>query len=189
MKKVIFITSNLHKVSEARKIFEENNIEMEHRNVKYYEIQGSLEEVASHAAKKLAEKLNHPVIVEDAGLFIKALNGFPGPYSSYVQKTIGNKGILKLMENIEDRQAEFKSVVGYCEPGSKPKIFVGVVKGNISTEEIGDKGFAFDPIFYPEGYKKTFGELDPEEKNRISHRGKSFRKFVSWFKKQQKVIK
>ena len=123
------------------------------------------------------------MIVEDAGLFIRDLKWFPGTYSSYIQETLGNQGILKLMSDLNDRYAEFRSVIGFCTSKTEPKTFLGTVKGNISYQEKGNYGFAFDPIFYPKGYDKTFGELKREEKNEFSHRRKSLEKFALWYKK------
>ncbi|WP_414469993.1 XTP/dITP diphosphatase [Methanobacterium sp. ACI-7] len=175
-----FITGNEHKVKEAKGIFQKFGIKIEHNDLGYPEIQGSLEDVAKFGAKYAANKLEGPVIVEDAGLFIKALNWFPGTYSSYVQETLTNKGILKLMNNVEDRYAEFRSVIGYCTPKSEPEIFLGTVSGHISYEERGNYGFAYDPLFIPDGFDKTFGELTREEKNEFSHRRRSLEKFASW---------
>lgn len=182
---ITFITSNIHKVEEAENIFRNFNIELEHIDLGYTEPQGTLEEVAIAGAKYVSRKLNKPVIVEDAGLFIKALEDFPGTYSSYVQDTIGNKGILKLMDEFKydkDRYAEFRSVIGYCAPNIEPKIFLGKVSGIIAFEEIGNKGFAFDPIFYVPKMSKTFGELTTDEKNQFSHRRNSLELFVNWYK-------
>ncbi|MCL2115235.1 MAG: XTP/dITP diphosphatase [Methanobrevibacter sp.] len=184
---ITFITGNQHKVKEAEKIFQKFNIELEHIDLGYTEVQGTLEDVAKSGAKYACEKLNKPVIVEDAGLFIKTLKGFPGTYSSYVQETIGNQGILKLMKdfiNPKDRYAEFRSVIGYCTPNSEPEIFLGSVKGQISTEERGSYGFAFDSIFYVEEKDKTFGELTREEKNQFSHRKNSLNSFIDWYLKK-----
>ncbi|GAB6055487.1 XTP/dITP diphosphatase [Methanobacterium movens] len=179
-----FITGNKHKVEEAEKIFLKFGLKIQHMNLGYMEPQGTLEEVARFGAKYAAQKLEEPVIVEDTGLFIKALNWFPGPYSAYVQDTLGNKGILKLMENVKNRYAEFRSVVGYCAPNAEPKIFLGVVKGRISNIEKGNLGFAFDPIFYPEDMDKTFGELTTHKKNQFSHRSRSLEQFARWYKSQ-----
>ena len=145
---ITFITGNEHKVKEAENIFKDYDISLEHIDVGYDELQGTLEEVAMSGAKYASRKLDKPVIVEDAGLFIKALKGFPGTYSHYVQDTLGNQGILKLLADTDDRYAEFRSVIGYCAPNSEPKIFLGKVSGEIAVEEKGDLGFAFDPIFY-----------------------------------------
>ena len=181
---ITFITGNEHKVKEAENIFKDYDISLEHIDLGYEEPQGTLEEVAISGAKYASRKLDKPVIVEDAGLFIKALNGFPGTYSHYVQDTLGNQNILKLLDGVSDRYAEFRSVIGYCTPNSEPKTFLGKVKGEISVEEKGDLGFAFDPIFYVPSERKTFGELTTEEKNQFSHRKNSLKKFIEWYTTQ-----
>ena len=180
--KITFITGNQHKVKEAKGIFDNFGIKLEHADLGYPEIQGELVEVARYGAKHVAQRLGKPVIVEDAGIFIKALKWFPGTYSSYVQDTLGNKGILKLMSDVEDRYAEFRSAIGFCTPKTEPEIFLGAVRGSIVYSEKGNNGFAYDPLFKPEGYEKTFGELSINEKNKFSHRRKSLEKFATWYK-------
>jgi XTP/dITP diphosphohydrolase len=128
--------------------------------------------------------------VEDAGLFIDALDGFPGPYAAYVYKTIHNSGILKLMKNLPDRKAKFQSVIAYCDEQTvcDPTCFEGEVKGEITPierKEQGKSGFGFDPIFQPDGSKKTFAEMTIDEKNGCSHRAKAIRRFAEWYRKQQ----
>lgn len=181
---ITFITGNPHKIKEARGILNNLGISLEHADLGYPEIQGDLEGVARYGAQYASRRLGKPVIVEDAGLFIKALKWFPGTYSSYVQETLGNKGILKLMNDVEDRYAEFRSVVGYCTPKTEPGVFLGTVKGRIGYEEKGEYGFAYDPLFIPDGYDKSFGELQRTEKNMFSHRRKSLEKFALWYKDQ-----
>lgn len=178
LKKLLFITSNKGKVEEARELLSKLNIEIVQRNLKYPEIQSnSLEEIARYGAEYCYAELRKPLFVEDSGLFIKSLNGFPGPYSSYVFKTIGNIGLLKLMQGIEEREAYFKSIVAYHD-GEKIKIFSGIVRGKIGYEARGSFGFGFDPIFlYGD---RTFAELTVEEKNRVSHRSKSLAKLARW---------
>ena len=183
---ITFITGNEHKVIEAENIFKNFDIKLEHIDLGYCEPQGTLVDVAKFGAKYASRKLNKSVIVEDAGLFIKSLNGFPGAYSSYVQDTLGNQGILKLMNNFDDRYAEFRSVIGYCAPKSEPKVFLGRVEGQIALEEKGNLGFAFDPLFYVEEEGKTFGELTTEEKNQFSHRRNSLQQFINWYVDQLK---
>ena len=181
---VTFITGNEHKVKEARDIFEKFGIEVNHENPGYPEVQGSIEEVAAYGAKYVAEKLQKPIIVDDTGLFIRALNGFPGTYSSYVQETLTNKGIIKLLKDEQDRYAEFRSCIGYCAPKCEPKTFLGTVAGEILSEERGNNGFAYDPLFYVKEYNKTFGELTTGEKDECSHRRKSMEQFAKWYSKQ-----
>lgn len=178
---VIFATQNDGKFREVREKFRRIGIEVKRYDKGYPEIQAdTLEEVAIYGIKYLSKRIDKPFFLEDAGLFIKSLNGFPGVYSAYVFKKIGCDGILKLMEGVTDREAMFKSVVAYKERGKRVRIFVGECKGRISTEKRGSKGFGFDPIFYPEGATKTFGEMDASEKNMYSHRGKSIQMLIEY---------
>jgi XTP/dITP diphosphohydrolase len=184
---IFFATNNINKFNEARRVLAEYKIAVGMLRVKTFEIQSeSLEEIAKASAIDAFKKSNLPVITEDAGLFIEALNGFPGPYAAYVYKTIGNKGILKLMRNIENRKAKFQSVIAYCTSKLEPLCFKGEVLGVITKEERrGSSGFGFDPIFEPlSGGGKTFAEMSVEEKNRYSHRAEALRKFAEWYKRK-----
>jgi len=170
-----FVTSNKGKFAEARAIFED----LVQMDIGYTEIQAdTLEEVAFYGMKEVAARLQGPVMLEDAGLFVEALKGFPGVYSAYVQKTIGNSGILQLMEGEENRNAYFKSVVAYVEPGMETVMFSGEVHGQIGFEARGLKGFGYDPIFYMGAV--SLAEMDLEEKNKISHRASSMRTLKKW---------
>jgi len=185
-KVAFFATSNFHKFNEARLLLSEFKIAAAMLKVKTVEIQNnSIENIAVASVLDAVKKCHLPIIVEDAGLFIKALNDFPGPYSSYVFQTIGAKGVLKLMNNIDDRDACFRSVVAFCKPKEKPMTFHGRVEGKIVHEERGDGGFGFDPIFAPlKGGDRTFAEMGTEEKNRFSHRAESLRGFAVWYTSQ-----
>jgi XTP/dITP diphosphohydrolase len=88
------------------------------------------------------------------------------------------------MDGVDDRYAEFRSVIGYCTPNSEPKVFLGRVEGQIAFEERGNLGFAYDPLFIIEEEGKTFGELTTEEKNQYSHRRNSLEKFINWYVNQ-----
>jgi len=179
--KIMFVTNNMNKVIEANEIVKSFGIELIPIDVKKIEIQGdSLREIAIYAAKHAYEVVRKPVVVEDSGLFIDALNGFPGPYSSYVYKTIGLKGILKLMEGVRNRNARFIAVVALAISDSEIYVFEGVTEGYIANEIRGDKGFGYDPIFIPFNHFKTFAEMDRSEKNMYSHRGKAFRALGEW---------
>jgi XTP/dITP diphosphohydrolase len=178
------VTSNIHKFHEARRVLSEYKIATAMlKKVDAVEIQDDdIESVAKASAVDAAEKCNLPVVVEDAGLFVEALKGFPGPYSSYVYRTVGNDGVLKLMVNVADRRAYFKSVVAFLSPEmDTPLCFIGEVKGTIVEEKRGAQGFGFDPIFKPSGSSKTFAEMTVEEKNERSHRASAFRKFAEWY--------
>ena len=154
------VTSNPGKVREIKTILGDK-VKVNHISMEYRELRSdSPEEIAKDAAKRLAEELKKAVVVEDSGLFIKALNDFPGTCSSYIHKRIGLKGILKLMEGIEDRTCHYRSAVGYCEPDKEPISFLGEEKGKVAKEIKGSYGFGHDPIFIPEGLKITYGEME-----------------------------
>ncbi len=155
-------------------------IGLRHLKQSYPEIRSDeVEEIAREAAKSLFKKIKKPLIVEDSGLFIPSLNNFPGAYSAWVQKKIGNGGILKLLENSKDRSAYFKSCIAFSN-GKTEKIFCGEVRGTISEKERGNKGFGYDPIFVPENETQTFAESEML-KNRLSHRSNAFTAFVMWY--------
>ncbi len=180
MRKIIFVTSNAHKVREAKDILSPLGIIVEQNNCGYPELQEEeLEPIASFGAKHASNKLNHEVMVDDSGLFIEALCGFPGPYSAYVFDKLGNKRILKLMEGEENRSAIFRCVIGYCRPGEEAIVFSGEAAGKIARSIRGSGGFGYDPIFEVGG--ATFGEME-EEKNMLSHRYRALVKFVQWLK-------
>ena len=185
MKTIYFITGNKGKVLEAKKKFSEFDIEIIQKDLGYPEIQAdSLEDVAKFGVNYIQKKFNKPFILEDAGLFIDTLDGFPGVYSAYVFYRIGCIGILKLLadESEENRRATFRSVFGYSEPGKEPRLFIGESHGTISKKTAGDHGFGYDPIFIPYGENKTFAQMETVKKNQFSHRGKSLDKLIDFFK-------
>jgi len=185
---IFFATNNVHKFNEARRVLAEHKIAVGMLRIKSLEIQSErLEDIAGASVIDAFEKCHLPIIVEDAGLFVDALNGFPGPYAAYVYRTIGNQGLLRLMENVEIRKARFESVIAYLSKDLKsPKCFKGEVQGEIMIEQKKGKessGFGFDPIFKPNRASKTFAEMSISEKNRFSHRAEAFRAFADWYKK------
>ena len=187
---VFFATGNIHKFNEARSILTGLDIAVGMLRVKDTEIQSdSLVEIAQASALDAFKRCHLPVVVEDAGLFIDALNGFPGPYAAYAYQTIRNAGLLKLMKNAENRKAVFQSAIAYCDSDAEaPVVFEGEAAGKITNKERvgnGKSGFGFDPIFQPDGSAKTFAEMTLEEKNGFSHRAKAVRKFAEWCKKFQ----
>ena len=188
MKEIYFITGNKGKIKETSEKFKEIGIKVIQKNLGYPEIQtDSLEEVAKYGVNILKNKINHSFILEDAGLFIDSLKGFPGVYSSYIYYTIGLDGILNLLKNIDeiDRAATFKSVFAYCKPKEELQLFTGECKGKISFNKKGENGFGYDPIFIPEKSEKTFAEMSTKEKNSYSHRGKSLEKLFETLKNEE----
>jgi XTP/dITP diphosphohydrolase len=184
---VFFATNNVNKFNEAREVLAESRIAVGMLRVKSLEIQSeSLGEIAQASVMEASEKCRLPMVVEDAGLFVDALNGFPGPYAAYVYRTIGNKGLLRLMERVDKRKAEFKSVVAYFSSQlESPMCFEGTVTGEIVRRErkaTNKMGFGFDPIFKPDNSDKTFAQMNVAEKCKRSHRAAAFRKFAEWYR-------
>jgi XTP/dITP diphosphohydrolase len=180
---IYFATSNRHKFAEAKKMMEENGISIEQFEFSHNEIRSdSLEEIAIEAVQAAYKKIQKPVFVEDAGLFINSLNGFPGTYSGWVQKKIGNQGILKLLEAEQNRAAEFRAVIAFAD-GAKTKTFSGSAKGKIAKEQLGDSGFGYDPIFIPEGADQSFAQ-SIALKNKLSHRYNSLLKLVKYLERE-----
>jgi len=181
-KPVWFLTSNKGKFREAAAVAAASGLRLRMLAARKIEIQSdSLQRIASFAAQEAANRLAVSVVTEDAALFIDALRGFPGPYSSDVFKRLGARGILKLMKNVSRRNAKFYSAVAYCAPHKRAKCFTGAVNGAIDIRPRGSGGFGFDPIFVPtKGDGRTFAQMSVREKNRISHRAVSFRKLSRW---------
>ena len=170
-----FVSSNQHKFGEARRILSGLGVTVHHRAAALPEIQSdSLAEIAVHKALAAHRLTGGAVLVEDDGLFIESLGGFPGPYSSYVFGTIGNGGILELARG--DRTAVFRSVIAYSD-GETTVHFEGAVRGSISDAQRGD-GWGYDPIFVPEGADGTFAQID---KDRFSHRRAALAAFAEWY--------
>lgn len=186
--KLYFITSNSHKFAEVSEIFsqEKVNVELEQLDLDPTEIQAdSLEDVAQFKLNSVKSKVDGSYFIEDAGFFVDTpLKGFPGVYSSYVFKTIGNEGILRLIDDFGKTKAHFSSIIAlYHRSTRRIQLFNGRVDGRVSPKICGTKGFGYDPIFIPnEQSDKTFAELSKSEKNKISHRGKSLRKLVQFIK-------
>jgi len=176
------ITSNLGKVKEYRNSLASFGIEIEHVKVPYDEIQSSkLEDVVKDGMHSLKAAGLKDFIIDDSGMFVDALGGFPGVYSAYVQKTIGNAGILKLMENVDARNANFQCCIG-CNINDKEIIVTGRCDGIILRKEAGTEGFGYDPIFSHDG-ERSFAELPLQEKNEVSHRGLAVKHLIGEIEK------
>ena len=121
---------------------------------------------------------------DDSGLEVEALGGAPGVYSARYAGNDNNpeNNILKLLkglQGIENRNAQFRTIITLILNG-EIKTFEGIVKGHIISELKGNQGFGYDPVFVPEGFSKTFAEMDFNEKNLISHRGKAMKLLISY---------
>jgi XTP/dITP diphosphohydrolase len=173
---LLFVSSNIHKFKEAKEILDFFGIPIQFFKLNLEEIQSnSIKEIAIKKAQDAFSKCKKPLIIEDDVLHIDSLDGFPGPYSSYAHKTIGNKGILNLLK--QNRNTKFISTITYCDKNGLES-FEGKLDGTISKSQKG-KGWGFDPIFIPKNTKKTFAQLN--DKNIISHRYKALKKFSNWY--------
>ncbi len=177
-----FATSNESKFREASSIVRKYGISLRMSSLKVEEIQDSdLKVIARNALIRILTMVTVPVIVDDSGLFIDSLNGFPGVFSSYVFKALGNEGILRLLLGETNRRATFRCAIAFGSLRHRPRVFMGGIGGEISHSAMGSNGFGFDPIFLADGEKRTFGEMLPQEKNRISHRARALRQFAEWY--------
>ncbi|OIR14408.1 MAG: non-canonical purine NTP pyrophosphatase, RdgB/HAM1 family [Marine Group III euryarchaeote CG-Bathy1] len=178
--KIHLITSNKGKVEELSAMLTPLGHETEQTDLQCPELQANnLEEVIVHGLEWLKDVVNgENVLIDDAGVFIEALGGFPGVYSRYAYDTIGLSGILKLMEGIENRRASFKCVLGFLQSNGTQYVLAGETHGTLTHKEKGEEGFGYDPIFIPDGEEKTFAELDMNRKNQLSHRGKALNKLL-----------
>ncbi|RLG53181.1 MAG: non-canonical purine NTP pyrophosphatase, RdgB/HAM1 family [Thermoproteota archaeon] len=182
MRPLLFITSNKNKASECKQILASLGVPVDICLKEYTEVQRSnVREVAAESARMLSRELSYrPFFIEDSALEIHVLRGFPGPYSSYVYKTLGCRGILKLMSGVKDRRAKFRSVLALVDSSDRVHIVEAEVSGYITLEERGNTGWGFDPIFAPlEGSGETYAEMGPQ-KNRVSHRAKALRKLAEY---------
>jgi len=184
---IFFATSNSHKVSEAAGILgplghRVHPLLLNGRPLDLVEPQAEgIEEVALSKLEQAVEVTSGmlgseaAILAEDSGLFVESLGGFPGPYSSYVEGTIGLHGILSLMDGTESREAEYRAVAVLEFEGETLRSS-GSCRGTISTTESGSNGFGYDPIFIPEeGDGRTCGEMSQQEKSQISHRARALK--------------
>lgn len=178
---IYFVSSNINKYNEVKTILDHYGIVSHFCKMGIREIQSeSVYEIAEAKSKYAFEQLQKPVIVEDDGFYIRSLSGFPGQYSSFVYKTLGNQGILKLMKNRVDRRAYFLSVIVYND-GYVFKRFSGKTSGKLNKMAI-KGGWGFDPIFIPRNAEQSYAELSLLSKKSIfSHRSKSLKKFSKWY--------
>ncbi len=162
---IIYVTGNWAKIASAKQFLEPLGFTVNNIKMDTIEIQSiSIEEVAKYSSKYASEILKKDVLKNDTGLVIPALKGFPGPYTKDIEHSIGEDGILKLMEGIEDRSAYFEEVLAYTKYGEEPIVFKGIMKGKIAKEKSGTYGWSFDYIFIPDGEEKTLGNFPDEER-------------------------
>ncbi|KAF1915337.1 inosine triphosphate pyrophosphatase [Ampelomyces quisqualis] len=176
-----FITGNKNKLAEVQAILD-GVIELRNQNIDLVEIQGTVEEVTTDKARRAAEAIQGPVLVEDTCLCFKAMNDLPGPYIKWFMLSLGAANMHKLLAGFDDKSAQAVCTFAYCAgPGSEPVLFQGRTDGKL-VESRGSTVFGWDSCFEYKG--QTYAEMDKSEKNKISHRGKALEKLKEWLASQ-----
>ena len=187
---LIFGTHNSNKVKEISKLLPLNFSVKSLTDLNYNsEIEESgltLEENALIKAKTVFNTFKQNCFADDSGLEIFSLGGKPGVYSARYAGSQKNakdntNKILYELEGIDDRQAQFRTVIALIFNGTE-YLFEGIIKGEISITPMGNNGFGYDPIFIPENHNVTFAQLTLSEKNKISHRSRAFQKLIEFLK-------
>lgn len=169
--KVTFVTGNKNKVKEAERIL---GIRLDIADIDIKEIQTmEVEEVVEEKAKEAYSKVGKTVIVEDTGIYLEELNGFPGALIKWLLDSAGNEGICNIIR--DNRNAIAKTCICLYD-GKEAKTFCGSIKGTIPEKPRGTTNFGWDPVFIPEGHDRTFAEMSQEEKNSMSMRKRALEK-------------
>lgn len=194
--KLLFATHNPHKSQEIRDIFLSSGSALEITSLvelgdmeEIIESGDTLVENALIKAREGYARHGLDCFADDTGLEVEALDGRPGVYSARyagpecraednIQKLLGE------LQGIQNRSARFRTVIALISDG-KEHLFEGVVNGQIIDHKTGTEGFGYDPIFQPNGYSITFGEMSESEKNKISHRGLAIQKLIAFLKNQE----
>lgn len=172
-----FITSSKNKFAEAIKIIPNlNQLELDLNEIQELDSK----KVIEHKIKEAFKTNEGPFLVEDSGIRFFALNGFPGPLAKWFLKSLGVQKIYEIINKLnEDDKAEATCVLGFAKTPNDIHYFEGTIWGKIVAPK-GQNGFGHDPIFMPDGQSKTFAEMDIEEKNLYSSRGKAFNMFKTY---------
>lgn len=188
--KLVFATNNKHKLAEVNKIlgsqFEIVGLKDIGCNEDIPETADTLEGNASQKSKYIYEKYGVDCFADDTGLEVEALNMEPGVYSARYAGPQRNaednmKKLLLNLDEINNRKARFRTVISLILNGHE-YLFEGIANGEILRAKQGEEGFGYDPIFQPEGYSVSFAEMDTNEKNKISHRGRAVTKLIEYLK-------
>lgn len=185
-------TTNPNKLQEIRELLAPLGVRVDGCDDLDFRVEEDGATFAENAIKKaqaLLELTNRPALADDSGLVVDALEGRPGIYSARYAGVEGpgadaanRKKLLMEMKGVPqaDRTARFVCALAYCAPGEAPKVFEGTMEGAIGAQERGSHGFGYDSLFVVRGDTRTSAELEPEEKNAISHRARAIHAFVEW---------
>ena len=177
-----FATSNKNKVAEAEHILGRKVVPL---RGEVHEIQSLLcREVVVDKAQRAYQQFGKPIFAEDTAVHLAALGGFPGALIKWLFEAVGDEGMCGLLDGYDDRTALTETCVCYYSKDG-PKVFDGRTKGTIAEEPRGEKRFAWDRIFIPEGHAQTYAEMGMVEKSRISARYKAFLKFKRYLDREE----
>ena len=195
MKEIMIATSNAHKVEEFREMLEPLGIQVRslldlEEKVEIEETGTTFAENAMIKALSVHERLGIPVISDDSGLEVDAMDKAPGVYSArflgydtpYEEK---NQYIMDQVKG-KTRTARYVCAIAYVEEDGAGHVFTGVVEGEIADHARGEKGFGYDPIFYYPPYGATLAEVSEEKKNAISHRGRALAQLMAYMKEAER---
>lgn len=177
-REIVFITGNKGKLEEAKQIIPQ----IKNKNIDLPEIQELNSKKIIEA--KLKEAYRHhkgEYIVEDTSVYFDSLNGLPGPLIKWFLEALGDGGTAELALKYKNKKAKAKTMIGYINDNGGIKYFSGEVSGRI-VKPRGGNGFGWDKIFVPDGYKKTYGQMSKEEKNKISMRKIALSKLAKYLK-------
>lgn len=190
MKEIMIATANAHKVEEFKTMLEPLGYSVKSLldlpNVIDIEETGTtFEENALIKAKAIYEMLHIPVISDDSGFAVNALQGEPGVYSArFLGKDTDyktkNNYIIEKVKDASDRGCQFICDIAYIAAGGSSHVFEGIIEGTVAHEKIGEHGFGYDPIFYYDEFKTTLANISDQQKNAVSHRGKALRKLIAF---------
>lgn len=188
MEKLVFATNNAHKLSELRQIIGDRFELLSLGDIGCHddipETADTLEGNAILKARWAKDRYGYDCFADDTGLEVDALGGQPGVYSArfagpgHDSKANMNK-LLSMLDGEENRDARFRTVIALIKDG-ETHLFEGIVDGEITKSPSGTDGFGYDPVFRPEGWKMTFAEATPDEKNAVSHRGRAVAKLIAY---------
>lgn len=179
---IYLITGNKNKLREAEQILK---IKLKMVDLDLDEIQDlNSDKVGEHKAKRAWKMVKKPLFVWDQSLYIHCLNDFPGPLIKWFWIKVTLEKICKIANFFKDRKIYTKTTLTFYD-GKRVKHFYGIVQGTIPLKPRGEQGFAWDPIFIPEGYNKTFAEMTAQEKNAISMHKIALKKLKNYLEKRK----
>lgn len=172
----VLVTGNPGKLAESRRIV---GFEIEAVALDLPEVQSlDMEEVVRAKGREAYRRLGRPVVVEETGLELSALNGFPGPLVKWMLEAVGAGGIARTAHALGDPRATARCLLLWVD-GDETVLGEGVAPGELVPEPRGEAGFGWDPVFRPAGQELTYAELGDEVKDRVGHRGRAWRDLLS----------